>query len=377
MTKKKFQCAAALLLAMLSAGTVGAQQRRGAPQLVRIRVRAGERVRVLAERFNVTAEAIARLNNFSEDAELQPGTEVLMPSTSTARTAPARGASTAEAFDRALRARAAQYEPYMRAAAARYGVDPRALWAIAYLESRFRTELVSPKGARGMMQFMPATSARFGLGNPHDATAAIDAAARYVRYLADRFNNRFDLVLAGYNAGEGAVDAYLRGVALRTSDGRIINPRGIQTGGIPPYSETRNYVATGLQVVRSLAQSNPFAGNVVTGRGLLVTPSPDVSDSNERVDDVVQKSAAEEALQTPYTTPTSAYAANEQPLEARQSANTQANRVNGIRSFRPATAARDASSNSNRTNTREGESAAAANDTQPRSTYIRASAPRR
>jgi len=155
--------------------------------------------------------------------------------------------------------RARQVEPMMREAARLYGVDPRALWTIAYLETRFRPALVSPKGARGMMQFMPATAARFGLRNPHDTAAAINAAARYVRFLSDRFNNRFELVLAGYNAGEGAVDAYLRGVMLRTSDGRIINPNRISTGGVPPFAETRNYVARGLQVMHEVSTSNLFS----------------------------------------------------------------------------------------------------------------------
>src|SRR5215468_439578 len=55
------------------------------------------------------------------------------------------------------------YEPVIYQAAARYSVDPRLIWIIAYLESRFRPELVSPKGARGMMQFIPATGRRYGL----------------------------------------------------------------------------------------------------------------------------------------------------------------------------------------------------------------------
>ncbi|MDQ3754541.1 MAG: lytic transglycosylase domain-containing protein, partial [Acidobacteriota bacterium] len=172
---------------------------------------------------------------------------------------------------REMNNRARQVEPLMREAARLYGVDPRALWTIAYLETRFRSELVSPKGARGMMQFMPATAARFGLGNPHDTSAAIHAAARYVRFLSERFSNRFELVLAGYKAGEGAVDAYLRGIALRTSDGRIINPNRISTGGVPPYTETRNYVARGLQVMNAVAASNVFTTiDLAAARPLLV-----------------------------------------------------------------------------------------------------------
>jgi hypothetical protein len=152
-----------------------------------------------------------------------------------------------------LRSRAARYEPLINSAALRHGVDARWLWIIAYLETRFRPELVSPKGARGMMQFMDATAERYSLIDPHDAAASIDAAARYVRDLQKRFGNRLDLILASYNAGEGAVDAYLRGYARRLPNGRVINPQGLKLGGIPPYAETRNYVANGLNLARLLS----------------------------------------------------------------------------------------------------------------------------
>ncbi|MFL6228719.1 MAG: lytic transglycosylase domain-containing protein [Pyrinomonadaceae bacterium] len=151
------------------------------------------------------------------------------------------------------RERAAQYEPLIQSAALRHGVDARWLWIIAYLETRFRPELVSPKGARGLMQFTDATAERYSLENPHDPATSIDAAARYLRDLSMRFGNRLDLVLAGYNAGEGAVDAYLKGYALRLPGGRIVNPRGLKLGGIPPYAETRNYVSNGLTIARQLS----------------------------------------------------------------------------------------------------------------------------
>ena len=105
-----------------------------------------------------------------------------------------------------MRERARLFEPYIAAAARKHGVDPRVLWTIAYLESRFRPEAVSPASARGLMQFMPGTARRFKLTNPHDSIASIDAAARYVKELTDQFGPRLDLVLAGYNAGESAVE---------------------------------------------------------------------------------------------------------------------------------------------------------------------------
>jgi hypothetical protein len=103
------------------------------------------------------------------------------------------------------------------------------------------------------MQFTEATADRYNLANPHDPATSIDAAARYLRDLSLRFGNRLDLVLASYNAGEGAVDAYLKGYALRLPDGRVVNPRGLKLGGIPPYAETRNYVASGLTLARQLS----------------------------------------------------------------------------------------------------------------------------
>ncbi|MGH9960567.1 MAG: lytic transglycosylase domain-containing protein, partial [Pyrinomonadaceae bacterium] len=118
-----------------------------------------------------------------------------------------------------MRERARMYEPFIAAAARKHGVDPRVLWTIAYLETRFRPELVSPARARGLMQFMPGTARRFNLTNPHDGPAAIDAAARYVKELVGEFGGRLDLVLASYNAGEGAVDCYRTGRTIRTSAG--------------------------------------------------------------------------------------------------------------------------------------------------------------
>ena len=148
--------------------------------------------------------------------------------------------------------RAALYEPLMHLAASRHGVEARWLWIIAFLETRFRPEPVSLRQARGLMQFTPTTAKSYGLADPHQPAAAIDAAARLVRALAVRFGGRFDLVLAAYNAGEGAVDAYLRGYALRLPSGRVINPQRLQTGGLPPFPETRSYVRRGLALEQFL-----------------------------------------------------------------------------------------------------------------------------
>jgi len=163
------------------------------------------------------------------------------------------GANVCAAQDAETLKRAAAYEPLMIAAGKRHGVDPRLLWTIAFLETRFRPDQVSRAGARGMMQFMPATARRFGLGDPHEPAASIDAAARYLRDLQVRFDHRLDLMLAAYNAGEYTVLAFRDGRQLTLSDGRIINPKGIKTGGVPPYRETRSYVRNGLALYLQLA----------------------------------------------------------------------------------------------------------------------------
>jgi len=153
--------------------------------------------------------------------------------------------------DRALRERAIRLEPFIVAAANRYGVDARILSAICFIESRYRINVVSPKGARGPMQFMPDTAARYGLRDPHNPEQAIDAAARYFRDLLRKFDGRVDLALAAYNAGEGAVTSFMTGKPLVLRDGRIVNARGVVTGGIPPYAETQRYVRSILALLNS------------------------------------------------------------------------------------------------------------------------------
>jgi soluble lytic murein transglycosylase-like protein len=151
--------------------------------------------------------------------------------------------------DRALRERAIRLEPFIVAAARRYDVDALILRAICFMESRYRINAVSPKGARGPMQFMPDTAARYGLRDPHNPEQAIDAAARYFRDLLRKFEGRIDLALAAYNAGEGAVSSFMTGKPLTLGDGRIVNASGVVTGGIPPYKETQRYVRSVLSLL--------------------------------------------------------------------------------------------------------------------------------
>jgi soluble lytic murein transglycosylase-like protein len=165
-----------------------------------------------------------------------------------------------------IRQRAQTLEPYFVDSARRYEIDPRILRVLCYLESRFRLNAISQKGARGPMQFMPETAARYGLSNPHDPKAAIDAAARYFRDLLRRFNGRIDLAFAAYNAGEGTVEAFRNGRVLRLSNGKVINAGRSVTAGIPPYRETQNYVRLAIDLLRV--------------RGAITTMSLDRSKTN-------------------------------------------------------------------------------------------------
>lgn len=116
----------------------------------------------------------------------------------------------------------AHLDSLIRQNGARYGVDPYLIFCVMEQESHFNARAVSPKGARGLMQLMPGTGARFGVRSPFDPAQNIMGGTRYLKMLLDNFGGRVDLVLAGYNAGEGAVMKYGRRV--------------------PPYRETRDYV---------------------------------------------------------------------------------------------------------------------------------------
>ena len=115
-------------------------------------------------------------------------------------------------------------------AARRHGLDPALVLAVVSVESGFRPDAVSPKGARGLMQLMPATAASLGVADALDPASNVDGGTRHLGALVARYGGDLSKALAAYNAGEGAVDRH---------------------GGVPPYSETRSYVSKVLGQYRA------------------------------------------------------------------------------------------------------------------------------
>lgn len=129
-------------------------------------------------------------------------------------------------------------------AADKYGVSERLLKAIAYTESGFQSNITSSSGAMGIMQLMPSTASAYGVADPYDAYQNIMGGAAVLKDLLNMFQGNQSLAIAGYNAGCGNVKKY---------------------GGVPPFTETQNYVAK----VTSLMQT----GVSVPANTVTVTPS--------------------------------------------------------------------------------------------------------
>jgi soluble lytic murein transglycosylase-like protein len=114
-----------------------------------------------------------------------------------------------------------KYHAHIVAVARAYELEPALIHAVISAESGYNPLARSPKGAKGLMQLMPATAKRYGVDNPLDPEQNIEGGAAYLRDLLKLFGNDLNLALAAYNAGEGRVMEY---------------------GSIPPYQETKQYV---------------------------------------------------------------------------------------------------------------------------------------
>jgi soluble lytic murein transglycosylase-like protein len=123
--------------------------------------------------------------------------------------------------------RRSRYDPIIERYAKKYRIDPTLVRAVIQVESDFNPACVSHKGARGLMQLIPATARRYGVTAMHDPDQNIHGGTRYLADLLEMFGDDLPRALAAYNAGEGAVQKH---------------------GGIPPYAETTEYVQRALTV---------------------------------------------------------------------------------------------------------------------------------
>ena len=137
--------------------------------------------------------------------------------------------------------RRTRFDPWIEQYARQYRVDPVLVRAVIQVESSFDPMTVSSKGARGLMQLMPATARRYRVTDVHDPAQNIRGGVHYLRDLLEMFRDDLPRVLAAYNAGENAVLRY---------------------GGIPPYEETMTYVKRAMTVYygRPYGQAVSFAG---------------------------------------------------------------------------------------------------------------------
>ena len=136
------------------------------------------------------------------------------------------------------------YAPLVEEISTQQQVDPKLVHAVIQVESDYNPSSLSHKGAKGLMQLMPETAARYGLSDIWDPRQNIQAGVKHLKYLLELYQNDLPLALSAYNAGANAVDRY---------------------GGIPPYQETRNYV----RKVTSLYQG---AGSFPTASASAASP---------------------------------------------------------------------------------------------------------
>lgn len=186
-----------------------------------------QRIEEIQEQFNIKHFAPTNMT-FSQalDKQMQPSTENAVQNQQTSSHKEAQ--PFLQSIGKNSSSVSAQNLPtgsigdMIQSAAAKYGINPKLLSAIAETESNYQPDAVSSAGAIGVMQLMPETAAGLGVTNPYDARQNIDGGAKYLKELLDDFGGNVREAVAAYNAGPQAVKNYQ---------------------GVPPYPETQNYVS--------------------------------------------------------------------------------------------------------------------------------------
>lgn len=166
------------------------------------------------------------------------------------------------------------YRELARQAALRYGYSPPVYLRQIRQESAWNPKATSPKGAMGLAQFMPETWKEWGQGkDPYDPEASLDAGARYMAHLLERYNGDYKLALAAYNAGMGNVDKH---------------------GGVPPFKETQSYVENILAGIDPRMASTDSVGPAVDPNTLPARPDvpnqgPDMYDTPLGIHPLIQQ----------------------------------------------------------------------------------------
>jgi len=149
--------------------------------------------------------------------------------------APEPDASSVAIAEQSIRPAAGEYDHIIDEAAEKHAVDPQLIRAVIMQESGGNPRAVSAKGAKGLMQLMDGTAAMLGVTDPFDVRQNIFGGVKYLSLMLKKFGGDIKKALAAYNAGPGAVEKY---------------------GGIPPYEQTRNYVAAVIDRFSGLFNSN-------------------------------------------------------------------------------------------------------------------------
>jgi len=150
------------------------------------------------------------------------------------------------------------YNPIVKTVAGKHRIDPELVHIVIRAESNYDAFAISSAGAMGLMQLMPATALQYGVRNVFDAAQNIEGGVRYLKDLVKLYNGQTRLVLAAYNAGQEAVRKYR---------------------GIPPYPETRSYIAGIMKTYKkpTVTSKNPtFMVKDENGRTVLVN-DPDLA----------------------------------------------------------------------------------------------------